>query len=339
MAPSLRPEHVVAAAAYVVGYPVLLQIVFHLEVFDFLLPVHTVGELMAMRIPIPPGFDWEQTVGYALCVASPMCEVTAAAYAFLPLAVVSGALRSRVPRPSAAPGESMELPFILTLLACLVLVTGFNLLLPPLVPTGGVFTYGERWAHLPVVSVIQHIGYALAAYLAARHWVCRHAPSSSQGLLDAVRAGNVEALLELLGAGADVNEVRDDDGATLLHVAVASGDVEVVRTLLAGEADPNATDGAGDSPLHIAAHRGDTGAIVVLVAQGADADARDAQGGTALHRAASRGHGEAVASLLELGADPALTDGAGRSALALWSGPRDEAFKRLSAASGAQAVE
>ena len=335
--PSLRPQYLIAIAAYLVGYPLLIHLAANLGTFDALWPERTLFELA--DIPTPRGLTLEQAFAYATCVSSAQCELMVAAYVFVPLAIVSSAVRGLVAQAGGVGPARPQPAFLFCLLSCLVLVpVSHVLLLGPLVGVDGLFTYADRWTHLPMVNLIQHAGFAIAAWFAAHHCVRAYAPAPSVALLDAVRSGDADALVELLGAGADPN-VTGDDGALPLHVAAASGNAEVVQTLLAGEANPNLTDAAGAAPLHIAAERGDTSAIVALVAEGGDVDARDAAGATALHRAVSGQHGNAVVYLLEFGADPALMDNAGRSALGLWSGPRDEVFEQLSAASGAQAVE
>ena len=343
MPSSLRREHLIVAAAYVVGYPLLAHVAHLLGLFDFLVPIYTVGELVAMGLSIPHGMNPEQTMAYASCAATLMCEAAMAAYRFIPLAIVWQVMRGLPGQGSRARAEHPEHPnhtFIVALALCLVLVPVADVLvLGNLVSGGGAFTYAERWRFLPQLGLIVHLGYAVAAYLAARQCARLSGATPSEQVFDAVRDGNAEALVELLNTGADPNAARDENAATPLHVAVTAGHIEVVHALLAGKADSNATDGDGNAPLHIAASAGALQAIVALATEGADLNARDAEGATALHRAASGGHADAVVYLLEFGADASLTDNAGRSAVDLWSGPRDEVFEELSAVSDAQAGE
>ena len=158
---------------------------------------------------------------------------------------------------------------------------------------------------------------------------------------DAAMRGDVEAVRELLAAGADVNAAQGD-GMTALHWAAERGDAElaamllyagaspepvtrighytplhlasrvgsapVVEAILAAGSDPRAvTTTSGVTPLHLAAGAGDPGAVSLLLVAGAEPDVREsAWGQTPLTFAAARNRAEAIAVLLEGGADPAL---------------------------------
>ena len=54
----------------------------------------------------------------------------------------------------------------------------------------------------------------------------------------------------LVEAGADLH-VTDDKGWTPLHWAAKTGDVELVLTMIEGDADPYAIDKIGDSPFDV----------------------------------------------------------------------------------------
>jgi ankyrin repeat protein len=104
-------------------------------------------------------------------------------------------------------------------------------------------------------------------------------------------------------------------GDTALHLAAAGYRVEIVRTLLAAGADPNAAGNHRQSrPLHYAADGQSTGpmwdgqrqvaTIRVLVEAGAEIEAQDRNGATPLHRAVRTRCAAAVGWLLGAGADP-----------------------------------
>ena len=113
-----------------------------------------------------------------------------------------------------------------------------------------------------------------------------------------VRAGDTQAVVDQLSAGADPNAVRDEDGATPLHVAVRAGQPEVVAALLARKADPQGRDHAGATPLHLAAAVGDIASINALLDAGADPNAYDGDAGrTPLRYAEEHGRPEAIAAL------------------------------------------
>ncbi len=66
--------------------------------------------------------------------------------------------------------------------------------------------------------------------------------SVSNGLFAAVRAGNREAVREVLERSPESAAARDQDGATPLHYATESGDRGIVAMLLDAGADLNARD-------------------------------------------------------------------------------------------------
>src|SRR5690348_6676468 len=70
----------------------------------------------------------------------------------------------------------------------------------------------------------------LAALLAAARWAGRPAPAWGD-LHRAARMGDVEMIAALLARGSDVNAV-DTTGATPLHAAAMSGDLEAIGLLL-----------------------------------------------------------------------------------------------------------
>ena len=75
----------------------------------------------------------------------------------------------------------------------------------------------------------------------------------------------------LLGAGADVNKAKTDDGATPLLVASENDRTEVVKILLGARADVNkATTENGVTPLFAASQEGHTKVVEMLIGAGAD---------------------------------------------------------------------
>lgn len=101
---------------------------------------------------------------------------------------------------------------------------------------------------------------------------------------------------------------RDRGGRTALHYAASDGNIESVRTLIAGGADVNAQDSEGWSPLHFAAQANSTECLVELLGAGASVDIKDYFGNTPLFRAAfsSRGEGGVIDLLRCAGADPTV---------------------------------
>ena len=129
-------------------------------------------------------------------------------------------------------------------------------------------------------------------------------------LMEAARAGDLDSIRVLVGAGAEVNE-RRKNGRTALMAAVRSRKQEAVRFLLDHGADVNLQAGESvssnskDSALTMAAARGVPGIVRALIDQGADIEARNAMGYTALMQAACSDYvdAETVKALLAAGAD------------------------------------
>jgi len=107
-------------------------------------------------------------------------------------------------------------------------------------------------------------------------------PSASErALIDAVYAGNVEAVKQHLDAGTDVN-AKGEEGLTPLHWAAYGGHKETTELLIAEGADVNANDRGGSTPLLGAAYRGHKEIAQLLIAKGADVNAKSGSGETPL---------------------------------------------------------
>lgn len=104
-----------------------------------------------------------------------------------------------------------------------------------------------------------------------------------------------------------------------LNEALATGDLERARGLIADGADVNASfkGEGGMTNLMMAASAGTDDIVSFLLNAGAEPDQQRDDGGTALLVAASRGHLESVVALLEFGADPTLADNAGRTPISV----------------------
>jgi len=73
--------------------------------------------------------------------------------------------------------------------------------------------------------------------------------------VDRRRVDFVQLLLDRPGADLDL---RQEDGATALHIAAASGDLEIVRLLISHGADRSAEDRNGSTAMDIATAAGHT---------------------------------------------------------------------------------
>lgn len=127
-------------------------------------------------------------------------------------------------------------------------------------------------------------------------------PELDAQLIGAARAGELEAVEELLDRGANV-DARDSNDSTALVAAAYGNHVEVARLLIGARADVNAKDVTEQSAFHIATSEvGEGVALLELTLDsGADVTAKDGYNGTGLIRAAHRGYVEIVRRLLEAG--------------------------------------
>jgi uncharacterized protein len=146
-------------------------------------------------------------------------------------------------------------------------------------------------------------------------------------LADAVKAGNRDAVRDLLKKPAGIAEVnaREADGTTALHWAVRTNDVETTDLLLAAGAHANVSNRYGVTPLWLAASNGSAVIVEALLKAGADVNTAMPQGETVLMTAARAGNPDAVQALLVRGADVnAREDGLGESAL-MWAAAENRA--------------
>ncbi len=126
-------------------------------------------------------------------------------------------------------------------------------------------------------------------------------------LHDAVNAGDVARVVELLAKGADVNGL--DLFGTPLHVAAAKGQVGIAVILIDRGADLEAQgEPVNARPLHTAALNDQLAMAELLIDRGAKVDARDAVGMTPLMTAATFANSGVAKLLLAHGADPKAED-------------------------------
>ena len=158
--------------------------------------------------------------------------------------------------------------------------------------------------------------------------------------LDAKRAALVKALLDR-GANPNARTTRDTranttqgvslKGATPLFLAASRGNVDAVRALAAGGADPFIATDEGTAPLHVATWGGDPyfrdwtdeekknlfEITKLLVERGADVNSAGQHGWTALHGAAYKGVDAAIQFLIDHGARTEVFDEYGQTPLSI----------------------
>src|SRR5688572_4808251 len=102
--------------------------------------------------------------------------------------------------------------------------------------------------------------------------------ASDQRLSDAAMNGDVAAVRLLLDQNVDVNAAQGD-GSTALHWAAYSGNVEIVRMLLASRANLKVKTRLGAlTPLMMAARNGHSDVIKLLLDAKDDVTATNANG-------------------------------------------------------------
>ena len=106
----------------------------------------------------------------------------------------------------------------------------------------------------------------------------------------------------ILNQGFDINEMRTDQGRTLLHGSANRGTVKAVKWLLQNGADPNELDEGGRTPLHVCAERNTfTSVVKLLIDAGSKLNAKDLSGKTALDYARENNRAKVVKYLASIG--------------------------------------
>jgi hypothetical protein len=130
-------------------------------------------------------------------------------------------------------------------------------------------------------------------------------PLRSHSLLHiAVAKGDLAAVDAQLRSGVPIDLVAGD-GLAPLHWALAAEGAGMIDALLDRGSPVDARSAEGATPLMNAVQARSLSMVMLLLERGADPDARDGRGFTALHRAAEMGEADIVRALLERGADPA----------------------------------
>lgn len=135
----------------------------------------------------------------------------------------------------------------------------------------------------------------------------------------AAACGDTELVVLLINVVHIPVDVRNSNGATALHKAARSLNVETVRALIRACADVDARDDNGATPLHLLFKRTDAKVIEIikiLIDEGhADVNAQDALGWTPLHCAVQKMNKDIIRLLVEHDANLKLTDREGNSPL------------------------
>lgn len=129
------------------------------------------------------------------------------------------------------------------------------------------------------------------------------APPGASMLHWAVGSGDVEQVRQVLAESPGlINQQHSRGNLAPLHEAVDDGHTEIVQVLIDAGADLNNQRFDGRTPLHMAVSRGSIDIVKALLAAGAYIDPVDYDYITPLHIAVSLGHTEIVELLLREGA-------------------------------------
>src|SRR5689334_2181608 len=109
-------------------------------------------------------------------------------------------------------------------------------------------------------------------------------------LIDAVKAGNHDAVRALLKTSRKDVTTAEPDGTTALHWAVRGEDEESTELLLKAGANPNSANRYGVRPITLAVTNGNARIVEMLLDAGADANSTLPHGETALMTAARTGN-------------------------------------------------
>ena len=143
-------------------------------------------------------------------------------------------------------------------------------------------------------------------------------------VVEAVKAGDRQAVAALLGSGQSAN-AREPDGTTALHWAVRADSFDIAQILLKAGARAGAANRYGVTPLALAATNGNAPMIDLLVRSGANPSTASPEGETVLMTAAYAGSVEALRVLVRHGADVNAREGwLGETAL-MWAASENHA--------------
>ncbi|TAJ82141.1 MAG: ankyrin repeat domain-containing protein [Reyranella sp.] len=133
-------------------------------------------------------------------------------------------------------------------------------------------------------------------------------------IVKAVLEGDEEKVRQALLKNENPNQTANN-GTPLLIVAVQSGSIPVVETLLKGGAIVDSIDRENYTALMRATEKNDVDIVEILLRRNASTRPQNRQGQTALMIASGRGYADIVKLLLDKKADPNMRDFTGRSAL------------------------
>ncbi len=157
---------------------------------------------------------------------------------------------------------------------------------------------------------------ALSGLLLASPLIAR--AQDRPAIIEAVTAGNHATLRTLIASNANVDATQGD-GATALHWAAHRNDADAVRLLLDAGASANAANDLGATPLWLASTSGPAALVQALLDAGADPNVTLRMGETPLMAAARSGNLPALKLLIDRGADVNATEREREQTALMWA--------------------
>lgn len=180
---------------------------------------------------------------------------------------------------------------------------------------------GHRRTALHIVALFGWVRAARALLVAGANpnSRCHYRDDQLHRPLDiASEEGHVEIVRLMVKHRVDIAGADPRNGQTALHVAAASGRVEVVQVLTKAGCSPDLQDGQGCTPLHACVVKNSRDTVDALATAGADINKANAEGNTPLHLASAAPHRlAAVGALLAAGAETTPRNNEDTSALDL----------------------
>lgn len=124
-------------------------------------------------------------------------------------------------------------------------------------------------------------------------------------IFEATSIGDIDTVSTLINKNSELTNSFSADGFTPLGLASFFGHIDIVKLLLANDADPNipANNQFKVAPIHSACAISNYEIASLLIKNGANVNAKQMQGVTPLHTAAHNGQNELAKLLIESGAD------------------------------------
>ena len=133
-------------------------------------------------------------------------------------------------------------------------------------------------------------------------------------LMLASERGNEDIVHSLLSAGANVN-IQDSEGWTAVMIASEHNHISIIHMLLQANANPHLKTSDGSNAVMIASGYGNYEVVELLISKGVDYKYQREDGVNALMSACENGHTQIVELLLKEQVDPNVQDNKGVTAL------------------------